>query len=364
LRGGLMTWLYASLILLAVMLALGLAACKTESLNVVLVGSGSTFVQPAMISWIKGFEEEHGVVEVEYLGGGSGKGLQDLLSGKVDFACSDPPLSRGVLERYRGELIQFPVVLGAVVVTYNLPEIRGVSLNLSGRILAGIYMGYITYWDNPEIKRLNPAIASRLPHRPIIAVHRSDASGTTELFTLFLYKSSGGLWPRALVGKVVEWPVDSMGRGVGEQGNPGVASAIESTPYSIGYLEWSYAVEKRLPIARIMNPAGVPVYPSVETIMAAFSGRDAPSPAGDWTSYVYESIYSNSSVNAYPIVGQTFMVTWVSQASQAKCRALKEFIVYIATKGQEIIPSGYAQLPSELRERVLEAASMIKCPGG
>lgn len=360
---GLAAWLYASSVLLLVVLSIGLAVCRSASLHVVLMGSGSTFVQPAMISWIKGFERMHGTTVVEYLGGGSGKGLQDLLSRKVDFACSDPPLSVDILKEYGGRLVQFPVVLGAVVVTYNLPEAAGAPLNLSGRVLAGIYLGLITYWDDPEIKRLNPAIAPQLPHRPIIAVHRSDASGTTELFTIFLYKSSGGLWPRSLVGKVIEWPVDSGGRGVGEQGNPGVASAIETTPYSIGYIEWSYAIERGLPIAGILNSAGIPVRPTVETIMAAFEGREPPPPTGDWSSYVYDSIYANTSANAYPIVGQTFMLAWVDQESPTKCRALKEFIVYIATEGQSIIPSGYAQLPGELRERVLEAASLIRCPG-
>ncbi len=360
---GMQRWLAAALLVLLATLAAGAVACRVER-SVVLFGSGSTFVEPAMVAWIRGFQESHPGVSVNYVGGGSGKGQEDILGGKVDFACSDPPLKRSALQAYRGRILQFPVILGAIVVTYNVPEIGSAQLNLSARILAGIYLGRIVYWDDPRIKELNPAVASRLPHKPIIAVHRSDASGTTQIFTTFLYKASGGLWPESLVGKVVSWPVDATGRGLGEQGNPGVANAIQHTPYSIGYIEWSYALSRGLPIARIENPYGAFVAPTRESVEAAYTGRPAPSPLGDWSTYVYEAIYSNSTPKAYPIVGQTFMILWRIQPDKAKCEALRSFIEYIAGPGQEHVPTGYAPLPPQLREVALNASKLIECGGG
>ncbi|MEB3816700.1 MAG: phosphate ABC transporter substrate-binding protein PstS, partial [Desulfurococcales archaeon] len=285
---------------------------------------------------------------------------QDIISGKVDFACSDPPMKAAV-HGSGGGFLQFPVILGAVVVVYNIPGFHG-HLNLTGRVLAEIYLGKVRYWDDPRILRLNPALRGVLPHKPIIAVHRSDASGTTEIFTLFLYKSSSGIWPRSLVGKVIEWPVDRAGRGLGELGNPGVASAIVSTPYSIGYLEWSYAIDKGLPVAAIENGAGRFTLPSREGIERAYASLKPPEPTGDWTGYVYNVIYS-SDPESYPIVGQTFMIVPLHIRDKAKCIALKEFIGYIAGPGQGLVPRGYAPLPDVLRMRALEAASMIKCGG-
>ena len=358
---GMYAWLAAALILFLVVVGVALAACRAER-RIVLFGSGSTFVEPAMVQWIRGFHSVEPSVEVNYIGGGSGKGQEDILGGKADFACSDPPLKRQALEAHRGEILQFPVVLGAIVVTYNLPGVNE-SINMSARVLAGIYLGMIKYWDDPEILQLNPGLRGRVPHKPIIAVHRSDASGTTQIFTTFLYKATNGYWPRSLVGKVVPWPVDEKGNGLGEQGNPGVASAVEGTPYSIGYIEWAYALQRHLPIARIENPHSLFVKPSRESVEAAYEALETPGPAGDWTVYVYNAIYSDASPKAYPIVGQTFMIVWRYHASREKCQALKAFIEYIAGPGQEQVLQGYAPLPENLRRVALEAAGLLECRG-
>ncbi|NOZ88378.1 MAG: phosphate ABC transporter substrate-binding protein PstS [Crenarchaeota archaeon] len=327
-----------------------------------LFGSGSTFVKPVMDRWAAAFRERTGVL-VEYTGGGSGKGVSDILAGLVDFAASDPPLPRAKWERVRGRILQFPVVLGAVVVTYNVPEIGNVSLNFTGEVLAGIYMGEIRFWDDPAIKELNPAVADRLPHREIIAVHRSDASGTTEIFTLFLSKSCRRWAERVGHGKLVEWPVDQAGNGIGQEGNQGVTLAIKTNPYSIGYVEWAYALENGLPVARIANPSGRFVAPTRESIAAAFALDSPPSPADDWSSVAQRFVYSSASPDAYPIAGQTFLLVYSSYGSEAKCQAVKEFIRFIAGEGQDLIPKGYAPLPEQLRRVALQAADMIECGG-
>ncbi len=331
--------------------------------SAILSGSGSTFVWPALNQWAEGFHEKCPSVTIQYSGGGSGKGQTDIINHLVDFACSDPPLAEKFYQKLRGKIMQFPVVLGAVVVSYNVPEIKGYQLRLNGTVLAKIYLGEIRYWDDPAIKALNPEIADKLPHREIIAVHRSDASGTTEIFTTFLYKASHGLWPRSLVGKTIEWPVDRKGRGVGQQGNPGVTETIKRTPYSIGYIEWAYAIENNLPVALIENPYGEFVAPSRETITAAFNIENPPSPLDDWTKVAESFVYSKASKNAYPIAGQTFMLVWRTGYPENKCLALKKFIEYIATEGQGVLPKGYAPLPPVLRKVALEAAKLLECGG-
>ena len=327
-----------------------------------LLGSGSTFVKPAMDRWAAEFQKRTGVI-VEYTGGGSGKGVSDILQGLVDFAASDPPLPRSKWMQVRGRILQFPVVLGAVVVTYNLPGLGNVSLNFTGEVLAKIYMGEIRYWDDPAIKKLNPAVADKLPHKEIIAVHRSDASGTTAIFTTFLSKAYKPWAEKVGAGKLVDWPVDKTGNGIGAEGNQGVTLTIKENPYSIGYVEWAYALENKLPIARIMNPAGRFVAPSRESVSAAFRVKNLPGPDGDWSSVYKQFVYSNASPDAYPIAGQTFMLVYKSYKDPAKCNAVKEFIRFIAGQGQDMLPKGYAPLPENLRQVAEKAADMIECGG-
>ncbi|ALL01003.1 Phosphate transport system periplasmic phosphate-binding protein [Pyrodictium delaneyi] len=331
--------------------------------TVSLLGSGSTFVKPAMDNWIEEFTRGHPNIEIEYTGGGSGKGVSDLLSRLVDFAASDPPLPRSKWQKHQGEILQFPVALGAVVVVYNIPEIGDAQLNLTGEVIAKIYLGEIIYWDDPAIKQLNPAVADKLPHREIIAVHRSDSSGTTQIFTTFLAKTCSEWREKVGVGKSVEWPVDKTGRGIGQEGNQGVTQAIKSTPYSIGYVEWAYALEYGLPYARLQNPAGKFVAPSTESISAAFAIDNPPSPLDDWSDVAKEFVYSSASPDAYPLAGQTFLLVWRSWDDSAKCNAMKAFIEYIGSQGQDNLPRGYAPLPEQLKKVVSQAAQLLECGG-
>jgi len=242
-------------------LAFRMGLGSESSSRVVLRGSGATFLQPQLEAWIEAFMKEHKNIVIEYSGIGSGAGQQQFFKGLTDFCGSDPPLSRSRWEEYKGRVLQLPVILGAVAIIYNVPEIpRDVHLNLTGDVIALIYRGEIRYWDDPRIARLNPAIADRLPHREIVPVYRLDANEVTEVFTQFLHSVAPDLWPKKLVGKVVDWPLN---RGIAVRDDEGMVSTIKRVRYSIGYVELSYAIENNLQIAAIMNRKGLFIPPTV-----------------------------------------------------------------------------------------------------
>ncbi len=344
---------------LIVIVILFIVGSSNEGGNkVILIGSGSSFIAPQMYAWANQLKSKYPWFSIEYESVGSGAGLANFLEGVRDFAASDPPLPRDVWERYRGSIIQMPVILGAVAVIYNVPEAEN-NLRLTGEVLALIYMGEIKYWDDPRIKELNPEI--NLPRKEIIAVHRSDSSGTTEVFTIFLYKSAPAVWPRELVGKAIDWPVDKKGNGVGAKGNEGVTSTVKSTPYSIGYVEWSYALDSGLPVAAIMNPRGEFLIPSVESIQKAVQNINLPdSPLDDFSSLLEEVVYADAE-GAYPIVSFTFLIFWTEYPPE-KAKALRVFMEYVNTEGQteNNVVKGYAPIPDSIRKFNLKAIELIR----
>jgi len=177
--------------------------------QVILLGSGSTFVHPQLDNWAKEFAKRHPNVRIDYNPTGSGTGQTQFMQKVVDFAGSDPPLPTSRWQQAKADprgVVQIPIIIGAIVMVYNIPGFEG-RLKLDGETIALIYLGEIEYWNDPRIQRLNPDL--KLPNQRIIAVHRSDSSGTTHVFTLFLYKASNGKWPKELVEKAIEWPVDS-----------------------------------------------------------------------------------------------------------------------------------------------------------
>lgn len=331
------------------------------SSTVTLTGSGSSFIAPQMYAWANQMKEKNLGVIVEYESVGSGAGVANFLQKVRDFGASDPPLPHDVWVKNEGKVIQMPVILGAVVVVYNIPGING-SLNLTGEVVAKIYAGQIEYWDDPQITSLNPGV--KLPHKQIIAVHRSDGSGTTEVFTTFLHKSAPDVWGEDKVGKTVEWPVDSTGRGVGAKGNEGVTETLKSTPYSIGYIEWSYALDSKLPMAALQNANGDFVLPTKEGIQKAASHLPLPdSPLGDFSQVVDAVVYSDTP-GAYPVASFSFLLFWTDNPA-GKVDALKELIRYINNEGQDPgnIVKGYVPIPVELRQFNLKALDYIKAEG-
>lgn len=313
-------------------------------------------------AWASQVSSAYPWLRVEYAGGGSGKGQSDFLQGIVDFACSDVPLKAADWEKARalfGGVYQLPMILGGVAVVYNIPEVPlSVNLRLTSDVLADILLGKIEYWDDVRIKELNPGVS--LPHARIIFVHRSDASGTTEVFTTFLSLYSAEWRERVGAGKTVKWPLDELGRGVGAPGNPGVAQAVKSTPYSLGYVELAYA--KGLGVAALKNKAGKFVVPSVDSFKAAAAGAVAITDASANLAELklLESIISSSSPDAYPIVSPSYLLIKAPSAyPPEKRKAIATFLEFIFSKGQSLenIVEGYVPIPESWRQLGLKVAA-------
>lgn len=329
-------------------------------LNVQLAGAGASFQYPQIAEWASKFQQVTGV-EITYQSVGSGAGQRMLLQDRVvDFAASDPPLSRSQWEQYKNQVMQIPWMMGAVVVVYNVPEIpSGTRLNMTGEILAKIYKGEIEYWNDPAIRAVNPAVADRLPSKQIIAVHRSDSSGTTEIFTVFLNKAAPSVWGSELVGKQVNWPVDATGRGIGGKGNEGVTQNVVQTPYSIGYIEWSYAISNNLPVAALKNPAGRFVSPSEASIKAAALGVTLPSSPLDDFSYTLTAVVYSSNPDAYPLSTFAYIFVWTSYQPQEKALAMSQFLKWVARDGYKHMVTGYVAPPEAVKNLLLTASDML-----
>jgi phosphate transport system substrate-binding protein len=232
-------------------------------------------------------------------------------------------------------------------------------------VLALIYRGDIAYWDDPLIKSLNPT--ANLPHAEIKVLHRSDSSGTTQVFTYFLHKAAPSLWPETLVGKTIEWPVDATGRGLGGKGNEGVAGYFKQLDSAIAYVELGYAIENNFSIAAIMNRDGQFVLPTEATIQAAIKGAIRAgllpnSPLDDWSNALDAIVYAPGNTS-YSIVSFTFLITW-TEYDPAKANALKTFIKFVNTDGQEDIIEGYSPIPVELRQINLKSLEIIRGASG
>jgi phosphate transport system substrate-binding protein len=310
---------------------------QTTTLN----GSGATFPYPLLSVMISHYKQETGV-QVNYQSIGSGGGIAALEQKTVDFAASDAPLSANDTARAPNSL-HIPETIGAVTVAYNLPGIP-TGLHLTGNVIADIFAGNVTTWNDPKIQDLNPSVT--LPAKNIVTVHRSDGSGTTFIFTGYLSASSATFEAEVGQGKTVAWPV-----GLGANGNTGVASDVNNTQYAIGYVELAYALQNSFTVAAIQNPTGNWVLPSLDTIqLAVQSAASGGLPAGN-QSWASVSLLDANDPQAYPIVSFTYLLVYqelnvVPGMTQAKATALVQFLWWVVHDGQQYSPSlEYAQLP-------------------
>ncbi|XRO75851.1 phosphate ABC transporter substrate-binding protein PstS [Methanocaldococcus sp. 28A] len=337
---------------------------------IIIRTTGATFPKYQIQKWIDTYQKLHPNVKIEYEGGGSGYGQEAFLKGLTDIGRSDPPVKEIMWKKFLqtgDQPLQFPEIVGAVVVTYNIPEIGNKTLKLSRDVLADIFLGKIKYWDDERIKKLNPDIADKLPHKEIIVIHRSDASGTTAIFTTYLSLVSKEWAEKVGAGKLVQWPVDNMGRGVAGKGNTGVVAILKKTPYSIAYTELSYAIEDKLPVAALENKNGNFVKPTDETIKAAVSEVKAyiPKPTEGYKENLTQLLDAPGN-NSYPIVAFTHLLVWENKNgkhySPEKAKAIKDFLEWILTDGQkpENLAPGYVGLPKDVAKIGLDAVNMIK----
>lgn len=324
-------------------------AASARSGSVDLTGAGATFPYPLYSKWFSDYAAQKGV-KINYQSIGSGGGIRQLSEGTVDFGASDSPMSDEDIAKAKGPIMHFPTVLGAVAVTYNLPALSA-PLKLSGDILADIFSGKITKWNDPRIASLNAGVA--LPGDDILVVHRSDGSGTTFVFTDYLAAVSPSWASGPGRGKEVPWPV-----GLGGKGNEGVAGQVKQTPGAIGYVELAYAKQNNLSTAAIRNAAGEFVAPTPEGMTAAAAAVSGSLPPD--TDYRL-TIVNAAGAGAYPISSFTWILVYRDQADAAKGTKLKDFLRWALTEGEKQAAAlDYAPLPESMAARLVARIDSIK----
>jgi phosphate transport system substrate-binding protein len=316
-----------------------------------LNGAGATFPNVIYSKWFDVYHTKTGI-EFNYQSIGSGGGIKQVTEGTVDFGASDGPMTPEQmkdLETKQGtEILHIPTVMGAVVVTYNVPEI-GAGLKLTPDVLAGIYLGEIVKWNDPKISAINKGM--NLPDAQIVVAHRSDGSGTTFIFSDYLTKVSKDWEAKVGKGTSVNWPV-----GLGGKGNEGVSGLVKQTPGSIGYVELAYAVKNNLPYAAMKNKSGAYVEASLESVTAAAAASAKNMPAD-----LRVSITDADGKGAYPISGFTWLLVYKQMKDKQKGAALVKFLHWAMIDGQSYAKDLlYAPLPKEVVKLCEAKIKMVK----
>lgn len=312
-----------------------------------ILGAGATFPAPLIQTWTVQYNKLYPAVTINYNPIGSGGGIQQITAKTVDFGASDAPLSDKQLANATG-LVLFPETLGGVAVTYNLQQFgiqNTTTLQFTGDVIAGIYMGKISMWNDPAIQALNPGV--QLPSKAITAVHRSDGSGTTYAFTNFL-SVVNQTWASSVgYSTSVTWPVDKAANGVGAKGNAGVAGAVANAPGGFGYVDVIYAQQKHLGVGAVKNAAGNYVLPTLQTILyAAANATGTPNPLD-----LRLHIVNAQGAQSYPIATYTYMLVYKDMSLNPntnidKAKALAKFFWWAIHDGQQYAPGLiYVPLP-------------------
>jgi phosphate transport system substrate-binding protein len=334
----------------AILAAVSVAAFALPSAAQDLTGAGATFPEPIYRKWFSDYAAAK-KVQINYQPIGSGGGIKQLSEQTVDFGATDAPMSNDELAKAKGGAIfHIPTVLGAVVITYNVPEIKK-PLRLDGTVLAAIFAGEITKWNDARIASLNAGV--KLPASDILVVHRSDPSGTSYVFTDYLAAVSPSWATKPGKGKEVAWPV-----GLGGKGNDGVAGQVKQLPGSIGYVELAYAKQNKLAFADMKNAQGEYVTPSIEAVTAAAAGAAAKLPAN--TDYRV-SIVNAAGKGAYPISSFTWLLVYEKQTDAAKSKKLTDFVKWALTDGEKSAAAlDYAPIPDAMAKALIKRLSEVK----
>src|SRR3989441_3607971 len=322
--------------------ALALASCGgntgTNS-EVRLQGAGATFPNPLYQKWLSEYGKLNPNIKIDYQSIGSGGGIKQIQARTVDFGASDAPMTDAELKASPGELIHIPTVLGAVVITYNLSGVAK-PLRFSPDVIADIFLGKITKWNDARIKADNPD--ANLPSTDLTVVHRAESSGTSFVFTDYLAKVSAEWKEKVGADKSPKWPV-----GQGGKGNEGVTGQIKQQPNTIGYVELAYAVQNKLPVAVIKNASGKFIEPSIYAVTAAASAAAAQTPED-----LRVSITNSAGENAYPIASYTYILAYKDQKNAAKGKALVDFLWWGIHDGEHFAKELlYAPLPDDIVKR-------------
>ena len=314
-------------------------------------GAGATFPNPLYQKWISEYGKLNHNIKIDYQSIGSGGGIKQIQARTVDFGASDAPMTNDELKSSPGELVHIPTVLGAVVITYNLSGVSK-ALRFSPDVVADIFLGKITKWNDPRIKADNPDAA--LTAGDITVVHRAESSGTSFVFTDYLAKVSTEWKDKVGADKAPKWPV-----GQGGKGNEGVTGQIKQQPNTIGYVELAYAVQNKLPVALIKNASGNFVEPSIDAVTAAAAGSATSTPDD-----LRVSITNAGGANAYPISSYTYILIFKEQTDAVKGKAVIDFIWWGIHEGEMFAKDlQYAPLPQEIVKRAEAKINSITAGG-
>jgi phosphate transport system substrate-binding protein len=319
----------------------------SSSAQTKLNAAGATFPYPIYSKWFNEYHNLHSDIEINYQSIGSGGGIRQLQSGTVDFGASDMPLDDAKAKQMPMPILQLPTVLGAVVPAYNLPGVSG-EIKFTPQILAGIYLGTITNWNDKAIAAANPGVT--IPDKSIVVLHRSDGSGTTFVWTDYLSKVSPDWKSRVGSNTSVSWPV-----GLGAKGNEGVAGMIRQMEGGIGYVELIYALQNKITFGPVKNSSGNFVKASLESTTAAAEG--AKMSASDFR----VSITNAPGKEAYPISSFTYLLIPKQWKDATKEKAVVDFLSWMLEQGQGMVTQlNYAPLPDTVKQKEMEAIKGIK----
>ena len=338
--------------LLGVAAVLGLSAAPAAA-QVKLTGAGATFPNVIYQNWMLTYNQANPGVQLNYQSIGSGGGIRQFSDKTVDFGGTDAPMTDSAIAAIQGNVLHIPTVLGAVVVTYNLPGVTQ-QLKFTPALIADIFLGKLTKWNDARITAVNGGL--RLPDMDILVVHRSDGSGTSYIWTDYLSKVSPEWKDKVGKGTSVNWPV-----GLGGRGNEGVAATVNQTPGAVGYVELAYARGNRLPYGQVQNRSGAFMNPTLEATTAAFA---AAMPSMGPTTDFRVSITDPEAADAYPISSMTYLLLRKQYDDPAKAAALIKFVWWAETEGQaKAAPLGYAPLPAALRPWIADRLGSIMAGG-
>ncbi len=314
--------------------------------NTLINGAGATFPYPLYSRWFSDYQKISPSTQINYQSIGSGGGIRQFTDKTIDFGATDSPMTDEQLKKVGEPVIHVPTAIGSVVLSYNLPDQK--KIKLTSDLIAAIFLGDLTKWEDPRLKKLNPELTAA---GDIVVIHRSDGSGTTAVFTDYLSKVSSPWKEKVGTGTSVKFPV-----GLGGKGNEGVAGLIKQTPLSVGYIEFVYAKTNQLPVASLQNSQGEFVEPTLASLTAAANAMMSSMPP-DYRL----SITNSAGKGAYPISSFTYLLIRQDMSASDKGKALVGFLKWALTEGQKTAAAlDYAPLPTALEKKLKNTVQTIK----
>src|SRR5262245_1729547 len=335
--------------LFALLMGVALLACVVDAQSTITInGAGATFPYPIYSKWFAEYNKIHPNVQINYQSIGSGGGIRQLTNQTVFFGATDGPMTNEQMQQAPGKILHLPTVLGAVVPVYNLPGTSG-EIKFNGAVLADIFLGKITKWNDAAIAKLNSGM--NLPATDITVVHRSDGSGTSYIWVDYLAKVSPEFLKKVGVATSVNWPV-----GLGGKCNEAVSGLVQQTPGSLGYVELIYALQNKIAYGSVQNAEGEFVRASIQAVTAA-AGAAVKNMPKDFR----VSITNAPGKGVYPISSFTWLLLYENPKDKAQSKAMVDFVKWALTDGQKFAPDlGYAPLPAEVVKLEMAALGTIK----